>query len=71
MEVKLFSMLKEAGKNGPDFQERLFHEVNNTGLIGLSNTSEVKTMSSLEIADLIAAAPELLDAAIAVIERCH
>ena len=26
--------------------------LNNTGLIGLSNTSEVKTMSSLEIADL-------------------
>lgn len=26
--------------------------LNNTGLIGLSNTSEVKTMSSLEIAEL-------------------
>ena len=24
MEVKLFSMLKEAGKNAPDFQERPF-----------------------------------------------
>ena len=27
-------------------------DLNNTGLIGLSNTGEVKTMSSLEIAEL-------------------